>query len=215
MGRRAKPKQRRSKLAGPQAPASSSVLLAQTQQQANSGALALAASFVPQPVPVSLDRSVALVLLPPPAIARRFEAIRKAHDKAYRHWPAHISIMWPCPADIRSKDVQARLVEHLSALRPFSVSLSFPEEGRVGVGPRQSTGQPALSVDHPALPLALGRLREGPGQCTGATGDPVVRQSVQHGGEWEVAALSSPAMESRRVRTSRNKKEGRSYVTLT
>jgi hypothetical protein len=93
-------------------------------------------------LPAHLSYKSALVLLPPFSIAAPIEAVRRAHDKQFYRWPAHINLLYPfvsSPSEpgepgegsnpILKHDIRVRIERAVRNIQPFRISLSADPPG--------------------------------------------------------------------------------------
>jgi 2'-5' RNA ligase len=73
---------------------------------------------------MATTHQTALVLIPPPEVWDPIQAIRRAHDRQFRRWMPHVTILYPfVTRDLLDRALPAAS-EALSGLVPFAVTLA-------------------------------------------------------------------------------------------
>jgi 2'-5' RNA ligase len=66
----------------------------------------------------------ALVLIPPPEVWDPIQAIRRVHDRQFRRWMPHVTILYPFVTRDLLERALSPAAEALSAVSPFEITLS-------------------------------------------------------------------------------------------
>lgn len=66
----------------------------------------------------------AVVLMPPPDVWEPIQAIRRRHDRQYRRWMPHVTLLYPFRPREQFGDAAAALAQACRAVEPFQVELA-------------------------------------------------------------------------------------------
>ena len=93
-------------------------------------------------IPAHLSHTSALVLLPPSSIAAPIEGVRRAYDRNFERWPAHINLLYPFLSEpsqssrqgdesrlLLKSDIRARIVRAVKDIQPFQITLNADPPG--------------------------------------------------------------------------------------
>jgi 2'-5' RNA ligase len=73
---------------------------------------------------MSTTHQTALVLIPPPEVWEPIQAIRRVHDRQFRRWMPHVTILYPFVTRALLDRALPAASEALSELAPFEVTLA-------------------------------------------------------------------------------------------
>ena len=71
----------------------------------------------------SKTHTTAVVLIPPESAQPPIQAIRRVHDRNFKRWMPHITLLYPFAERVDFADVTASLAEATQQIAPFSVDL--------------------------------------------------------------------------------------------
>ncbi len=72
----------------------------------------------------SKTHTTAVVLIPPESAQPPIQAIRRIHDRNFRRWMPHITLLYPFAERVDFADVTTSLAEAAEQIAPFSVDLN-------------------------------------------------------------------------------------------
>jgi 2'-5' RNA ligase len=90
----------------------------------------------PAPVPAAKTCKTALVIIPPEAIWAPIQELRRSHDRRYRRWMPHITLVFPFRPVPEFESLTPLLAEACRAAAPFEIHMA--KFGRFDHG-RQNT----------------------------------------------------------------------------
>jgi RNA 2',3'-cyclic 3'-phosphodiesterase len=72
---------------------------------------------------MSVTHTSAVILMPPPALWPAINRLRQGHDRRYRRWMPHITLLFPLVDRLRIAELRPRLQQATAELAPFELEL--------------------------------------------------------------------------------------------